>query len=94
MLLDGREVKRDGGQAAEDGDEDRDLLQGEVDGADGPLVVGERAVHDPDEVPDLEGLQAFSTCVKSSSTGVARPKMETRTFTFCLSGFTSCTVAA
>src|SRR3954467_12376178 len=36
--------------------------------------------------------QVFSTCMKSSSTGVARPKMETSTRTRPLSGFTSSTV--
>src|ERR1700730_3700316 len=34
----------------------------------------------------------FSTCMKSSSTGVARPKIETSTRTRPLSGFTSSTV--
>ena len=29
---------------------------------------------------------AFSTCAKSSSTGVARPKMQTSTRSFCFSG--------
>src|SRR3954467_3637070 len=36
--------------------------------------------------------QVFSTCMKSSSTGVARPKMDTSTLTRPLSGFTSSTV--
>jgi len=31
--------------------------------------------------------QAFSTCTKSSSTGVARPKMLTATLSFDFSGF-------
>src|SRR5271170_3742361 len=37
-------------------------------------------------------FQAFSTCTKSSSTGVARPKIEIRTRTLPFSGFTSSTV--
>ena len=36
---------------------------------------------------------AFSTWAKSSSTGVARPNIETVTLTFCFSSFTSSTVA-
>ena len=43
--------------------------------------------------PADRGAYAFSTWAKSSSTGVARPKIDTRTLTFCLSGFTSSTVA-
>ena len=39
------------------------------------------------------GVYAFSTWAKSSSTGVARPKIDSETLTFCLSGFTSSTVA-
>src|SRR4029079_11249839 len=35
---------------------------------------------------------SFSTCRKSSSTGVSRPKMLTRTFTLLRSGLTSSTV--
>jgi hypothetical protein len=40
------------------------------------------------------GRYAFSTCAKSSSTGVARPKIETSTRTFCFSAFTSSTMPA
>src|SRR5262249_38091138 len=36
--------------------------------------------------------QRFSTCEKSNSTGVGRPKMLTMTLSFCLSGLTSWTV--
>src|SRR5687767_9909132 len=40
----------------------------------------------------LLGAHRFSTWEKSSSTGVGRPKMETMTLSFCLSGLTSWTV--
>src|SRR5690606_16682594 len=53
--------------------------------------VDERRDRDRDAL--VRDLQArFSTWEKSSSTGVARPKIETFTLSFCLSGFTSSTV--
>src|SRR5512142_1523131 len=43
-------------------------------------------------LPRLVRCYVFSTCMKSSSTGVARPKMDTSTRSLPFSGFTSSTV--
>src|SRR5512133_3239252 len=43
-------------------------------------------------LPRVVHRYVFSTCMKSSSTGVARPKIDTRTRTLPLSGLTSSTV--
>ena len=42
--------------------------------------------------PGSPAIQTFSTCVNSSSTGVARPKIDTATFTRLRSSSTSSTV--